>query len=84
MQKYAKREWDQDVTIHNIQDTFNKLGDYKVVNSWSYSIPGRMGRHAVNVMRRKTGRESAKGAECETVTLRPAGSDAAYVDATAL
>ena len=83
VQKYAKREWDQDVTIHNIQDTFNKLGDYKVVNSWSYGIPGRVGRHSVNVMRRKTGRETTKGPECETVTLKP-GPDAASVDAAAL
>ena len=69
VQEYAKREWKQTVTIHGVQEAFNKLQGYKVVQNWSYPIPGRLGRAAVNAMRRTTGRMTVKGEEYETVMV---------------
>jgi hypothetical protein len=66
---FAGNEWQQHVTLHSVQDTFNKLDDYKVFPSWSYPVPGRLGRATMNVMRRKTGKITSKGPEYETVTL---------------
>jgi hypothetical protein len=69
VQVFAGNEWQQHVTLHSVQDTFNKLDDYKVFPSWSYPVPGRLGRATMNVMRRKTGKITSKGPEYETVTL---------------
>ena len=54
-QKYAKLEWQQDVTTHDVQAASKKMPGYKTVQNWSYTVPGKLGRFTASALRRKIG-----------------------------